>query len=80
MVEVGMCGAILYKPWKDREVLATKHTWYYNLWEPCNRLGVKLKVGDMYNIKPVRQEDCSIVDMTLEMGHREKILESMNIV
>ena len=34
----------------------------------------------MYHIKPVRQGYCSIVDVTLELGHRGKTLESINIV
>ena len=34
----------------------------------------------MYHIKPVRQGDRSIIDVALEMGHRGKILESINVV
>ena len=76
MVEVGVYDSILFRSWKGLTVLATKHTWYYNLWELCKRLGVELELEDMYHIKPVKQGDRSIIDVALDMGHKGKILES----
>jgi hypothetical protein len=61
-------------------VLATKHTGYHNLWELCDRLGVEIGVKNAHHIKPVRQGDRSIIDMTLEVGHRGKMLESIIVV
>ena len=73
MVEVGVYGNILSRSWKELN-------WYYNLWEPCNRLRVELEVEGIYHIKHVRQGDRPIIDVALEMGHRGKILESINVV
>jgi hypothetical protein len=60
-------------------VLATKHTGYHNLWELCDRLGVKIEVEDAHHIKPVRQGDRSIIDVSFEVGHRGNILERINV-
>ena len=54
MVEVGMYGNIFSRVWKKFNVLVTKHTRYYNLWELCHILGVELEVDDKYHNKPVR--------------------------
>ena len=55
MVEVGMYGNIFSRLLEELNVLAIKHTWYYNLWELCHRLGVELEVNDKYHNKSVRQ-------------------------
>ena len=57
VAEVGVYGNILSWSWKELRVLATKHTWYYNLWELYDRLGVELEVEDAYHIRPVKQGD-----------------------
>ena len=80
MVEVGVYGNIFSRLWEDLKILATKHTWYYNLWELCHRLDVKLEVDEKYHIKPVRQGDRSIIDVVIEKGYRGKPLESINVV
>ena len=80
MFEVGVYGNLFFRSWKEPKVLATKNTWYYNLWELCNRLGVKPELGGIYHIKPIRQGDCPNIDVTLEMGQRGKILKNMNVV
>ena len=43
MVEVGIYGNIFSRSWEELKILATKHTWYYNLWELCHRLKWILK-------------------------------------
>ena len=47
MVEVGVYGNVFSRSWEDLKILATKHTWYYNLWELCHRLDVKLEVNEV---------------------------------
>ena len=80
MVEVGMYGNIFSRAWEEFNVLATKHTWYYNLWELCHRLDVELEVDEKYHNKPVRQGDRSIINVAIEKGCRNKTLESINVV
>ena len=71
---------VTYSSLEEFNVLATKHTLYYNLWELCDRLGVKLEANDKYHNKPVRQGDRSIIDVAIEKGYRDKTLESINVV
>ena len=80
MVERGMYGSIFSRSWEEFNVLATKHTWNYNLCELCRRLDVDLEVNEKYHTKPVRQGDQSIIDVTIEKGYTEKPLESINAV
>jgi hypothetical protein len=80
IVEVGMYGNIFSRSWEEFNSLATKHTWYYNLWELCDRLGVELEVNEKYHNKPVRQGDRSVIDVAIEKGYRDKTLESINVV
>ena len=54
MVEVGVHGNIFSRFWKEIQVLATQHTWHYNLWKLYDRLKVELKIEDMYHINPAR--------------------------
>ena len=53
MVEVGMYGNIFSRSWEEPNVLATKHTWYCNLWELCHSMGVELEVNEKCHNKPV---------------------------
>ena len=76
----GLYGNIFSRSWEDLKILATKHTWYYNLWELCHRLDVELEVDEKYHIKPVQQGDQSIIDAAIEKGYRGKPLESTNVV
>ena len=80
MVEVGMHRNIFSISWEEFNVLVTKHTWYYNLWELCHRVDVVIEVDEKYRTKPVRQGDQSILDVTIEKGYRDKTLESINVV
>ena len=41
-------------------------------------MDAELEVDGKHHIKPVRQEDRSIIDVTIEKGHRGKTLESIN--
>ena len=59
LVKVGMYGNIFSRSWEEFKILATKHTWYYKLWELCHRLHVKLEVEEKHHIKPVQQGDRS---------------------
>ena len=68
MVEVGMYGNMFSISWEEFKILATKHTWYYNLWELCHRLDVELEVDGKHHIKPVRQGDRLVIDVTIEKG------------
>ena len=80
MLEVGVYGNIFSRPWDKLKVVATKHTWYYNLWELCHRLEVEIEVEEKYHINPVRQGDRSIIDAAIEAGYRGDNLESVNVV
>ena len=80
MVEVGMYGNIFSRVWKKFNVLVTKHTWYYNLWELCHRLGVELEGDEKYHNKPVRQGDRLIIYVAIEKEYREETLDSTNVV
>ena len=80
MAGVGIYGNIFSISWEEFNVLATKHTWYYNLWELCHILDVVLEVDVKHHIKPVRQGDRSIVDVTIEKGYTGKPLESVHVV
>ena len=46
MIEVGIYGNIFSRSWGEFKILATKHTWCYNLWELCHRLDVKLEIDE----------------------------------
>ena len=54
MVEVGVYGNILPRSRNELKVLANKHNLYYNLSELCDRMRVKLKLDDIYHIRPAR--------------------------
>ena len=66
MVEVGMYRNIVSGLLEEFNILVTKHIWYYNLWELCHRLVVKLEVDDKFHNKPVRQGNRSIIDVIIE--------------
>ena len=66
MTEVGVYGNVFSRPWDKLKTLATKHTWYYNLWELCHRLQVDMEFEEKYHLKPVRRGDRSIIDVAVE--------------
>ena len=53
MVEIVMYGNVFFRSQEKFKVLATNHTWYYNLRELCHKLDVKLEVDGKHHIKPV---------------------------
>ena len=75
-----MYGNIFSRSWDEFKILATKHTWYYNLWELYHILNVELEFDGKHHIKPFWQGDRSIIDVSTEKWYRGKPLKSINVV
>ena len=80
MIKVGVYGNMFALDWSRYKCLATQHTWYYNLWELCYRLGVTIELEKKHYLGPVREGDNSIIDAAVERGATEAQLEQINTV
>ena len=80
MIEVGVYGNMFALDWSKYKCLATEHTWYYNLWELCHRLGVTIELEKKQYMGPVREGDKSIIQIAMDRGMGSAQLEMINTV
>ena len=80
VIEVGVYGNTFALDWSNYKCLATQHTWYYNLWELCHRLGVTIELEKKHYMSPTREGDKSIIGMAMDRGMTGTELEMINTV
>ena len=80
LVKVGLSGNILTMNFALLGGLATKGTWFRNLWEFCHHLKLTLDLDPSVHIQFERTGDATIIDKSIQIGIHGKQLEILNRV
>ena len=60
--------------------LATKNTWFENLWHLCSNFGIKLHMAKKEAMGPVREGDVSVMAAFWDLGFRGADFQRLNRV
>ena len=80
LVEVGLYGSPLNWNYKDYGHLATKDTWFRNLWELMDDFGASLTMQDADQLLGAREDDRPLMAEFHRVGYRDLDLEALNVV
>jgi hypothetical protein len=76
LVEMGLSLQPLQELYERYEYLLT-HSWMKMLWEKVSMFGLKVVVAD-FQLKYPREEDCSIMQVLIELGFTKDKLRILN--
>ena len=79
-IELGLYGDILSYSWKDMGCLATRNTWFENLWQLCEHFGLKVHTQREAWLGPVRDGDVALMLAFWDLGYRGTDLKRLNRV
>jgi hypothetical protein len=65
-IETGLSGNVFLRDYDKYSCLAT-HTWYKVFWQYLSRFGVRLEIGDGYDVPLVRERDRYFMDVALPL-------------
>jgi hypothetical protein len=65
-IETGLSGNVFLRDYKTYKCLAT-HFWYKVFWQYLSRFGVRLEIGDGYDVPLVRERDQVFMDVALPL-------------
>lgn len=80
LIEVGLYDNIFLLDYNQLSCLATDGTWFKQFWNLCSFYSVEFSVREDFHIKPVRENDRSIMGELATLGLDSSTLESCNIV
>jgi hypothetical protein len=65
MVEVGLYGNTMGYEYKTHSILATGNTFFKNIWELVSYFNVRLHFSAVFQLKPIRRGDTSLMSEIL---------------
>jgi len=80
IVEVGLKGDVLQHNFKIFGELATKGTWFHNLWEFICQLKVTIEIYSKAHLQPARAGDSPIMEKCVDLSLDKNILCRLNRV
>ena len=80
LMEVGLYGSPLSWCYESYGCLATKDTWFQNLWLLVHSFKVEIQFQREDLVKGVREGDRSLVSEFFRLGYRGKELAALNII
>ena len=80
LVEVNLSGNVLTRNLALLQGLASKGTWFHNLWEFCYHLKLTVDLDPSFHIQFEQIGDATIMDKFIQMGIHGKQLEILNQV
>jgi hypothetical protein len=80
LVEYGLYGSPLNWNYKDYGHLATKDTWFRNLWELMDEFDASLTMQDVDQLLGAREDDGPLTAEFHRVGYRDLDLEALNVV
>jgi hypothetical protein len=66
MVEVGLYGNTMGYEYKTHSILATGNIWFKNVWELVSYFNVCLYFSAVFQLKPIRWGDTSLMSEFIE--------------
>ena len=65
-MEVGLLGGDIFtRNFDTLGFLATEGTWFRHFWQYASHLGITVRVGEEYHLKPLRDGDITVMDFLL---------------
>jgi len=80
IVEVRLAGNVVQCNFTKFGCLATKGTWFHNLWEFVFHLKVSLELDPKFHVKPAQVGDIPITEIFVSLALDKKNLNSLNRV